>query len=162
VHLRITFDFKTAEGVAKYRSFIEEAADIVLKYGGSFSGEHGDGQARAVLLPKMFGPELMQAFVEFKALWDPTNRMNPGKLIDPIAVYEPIENLRIGAGYQPAKTKTWFQYPRDGGSPSATQPRAASASAPAASRTTAPCVPATWPRARRSTPPAAAPTCCGR
>ena len=116
VHLHITFDFKTAEGVAKYRSFIEEAADIVLKYGGSFSGEHGDGQARAALLPKMFGPELMQAFVEFKALWDPTNRMNPGKLIDPIAVYEPIENLRIGAGYQPAKTKTWFQYPRDGGS----------------------------------------------
>ena len=63
VHLRITFDFKTTEGVAKYRKFIEEAADIVLKYGGSFSGEHGDGQARAALLPKMFGPELMQAFV---------------------------------------------------------------------------------------------------
>ena len=116
VHLRITFDFKTAEGVAKYRRFIDEAADIVLKYGGSFSGEHGDGQARAALLPKMFGPELMQAFVEFKALWDPTNRMNPGKLIDPIAVYEPTENLRIGAGYEPAKVTTWFQYPRDGGS----------------------------------------------
>jgi FAD/FMN-containing dehydrogenase/Fe-S oxidoreductase len=116
VHLRITFDFKTAEGVAKYRKFIDEAADIVLKYGGSFSGEHGDGQARAALLPKMFGPELMQAFVEFKALWDPTNRMNPGKLIDPIVVYEPTENLRIGAGYAPAKATTWFQYPRDGGS----------------------------------------------
>jgi FAD/FMN-containing dehydrogenase/Fe-S oxidoreductase len=116
VHLRITFDFKTTEGVQKYRRFIEEAADIVLKYGGSFSGEHGDGQARAVLLPKMFGPELMQAFVEFKALWDPLNRMNPGKLIDPVAVYDPTENLRIGAGYQPAKHKTWFQYPGDQGS----------------------------------------------
>jgi FAD/FMN-containing dehydrogenase/Fe-S oxidoreductase len=116
VHLRITFDFKTTEGVAKYRSFIEEAADIVLKYGGSFSGEHGDGQARAVLLPKMFGPELMQAFVEFKALWDPLNRMNPGKLIDPVAVYDPTENLRIGAGYEAAKPKTWFQYPGDKGS----------------------------------------------
>jgi FAD/FMN-containing dehydrogenase/Fe-S oxidoreductase len=116
VHLRITFDFKTAEGVAKYRSFIEQAADIVLKYGGSFSGEHGDGQARAALLPKMFGPELMQAFVEFKALWDPMNRMNPGKLIDPIAVYDPIDNLRIGAGYLPAQHKTWFQYPSDQGS----------------------------------------------
>jgi Fe-S oxidoreductase len=88
----------------------------VLKYGGSFSGEHGDGQARAALLPKMFGPELMQAFVEFKALWDPTNRMNPGKLIDAIAVYDPIENLRIGAGYEPAEHKTWFQYPGDQGS----------------------------------------------
>jgi FAD/FMN-containing dehydrogenase/Fe-S oxidoreductase len=116
VHLRITFDFKTTEGVRKYRSFIEEAADIVLKYGGSFSGEHGDGQARAALLPKMFGPGLMQAFVEFKALWDPNNRMNPGKLIDPVAVYDPTENLRIGAGYEPAKTKTWFQYPGDQGS----------------------------------------------
>jgi FAD/FMN-containing dehydrogenase/Fe-S oxidoreductase len=116
VHLRITFDFKTSEGVAKYRSFIDQAADIVLKYGGSFSGEHGDGQARAALLPKMFGPELMQAFVEFKALWDPLNRMNPGKLIDPLAVYDPTENLRIGAGYKAATPKTWFQYPADQGS----------------------------------------------
>ena len=116
VHLRITFDFKTAEGIAKFRSFIDQAADIVLKYGGSFSGEHGDGQSRAALLPKMFGPELMQAFAEFKTLWDPLNRMNPGKLIDPVAVYEPTENLRIGAGYQPAQAKTWFQYPADNGS----------------------------------------------
>jgi FAD/FMN-containing dehydrogenase/Fe-S oxidoreductase len=116
VHGRITFDFKTAEGLAKYRRFLEDAADIVLKYGGSFSGEHGDGQARAALLPKMFGPELMQAFAEFKALWDPTNRMNPGKLIDPVAVYDPTENQRIGVGYQPAQVKTWFQYAADDGS----------------------------------------------
>jgi FAD/FMN-containing dehydrogenase/Fe-S oxidoreductase len=116
VHMRITFDFKTAEGVARFRSFLDEAADIVLKYGGSFSGEHGDGQARAALLPKMFGPELMQAFAEFKALWDPLNRMNPGKLIDPVAVYQPTDNLRIGAGYQPAEVKTWFQFPADQGS----------------------------------------------
>jgi FAD/FMN-containing dehydrogenase/Fe-S oxidoreductase len=116
VHLRMTFDFRTEEGIAKYREFIEDAADVVLKYGGSFSGEHGDGQSRAALLPKMFGPELMQAFAEFKALWDPLNRMNPGKLVDPIAVYDPIENLRFGAGYEPPKADTWFQYPKDGGS----------------------------------------------
>ena len=116
VHLRITFDFKTAEGVANFRSFLDEAADIVLKYGGSFSGEHGDGQARAALLPKMFGAELMQAFAEFKALWDPLNRMNPGKLIDPVAVYQPTDNLRIDAGYKPAEVKTWFQFPADQGS----------------------------------------------
>ncbi len=116
VHLRISFDLKTEQGILAYRQFIEEAAEIVLKYGGSFSGEHGDGQARAALLPKMFGPELMQAFAEFKALWDPTNRMNPGKLIDPAAVYDPIENLRLGAGYQRAKVDTWFQFPGDGGS----------------------------------------------
>ncbi len=116
VHLRISFDMKTEKGVLAYRQFIEEAADIVLKYGGSFSGEHGDGQARAALLPKMFGPKLMQAFAEFKALWDPLNRMNPGKLIDPIAVYDPIENLRMGAGYERAKVDTWFQFPGDQGS----------------------------------------------
>ena len=116
VHLRISFNLKTSDGVAKYRSFIEEAADIVLKYGGSFSGEHGDGQSRAALLPKMFGPELMRAFADFKALWDPLNRMNPGKLIDPIAVYDPIDNLRIGAGYEAAREKTWFRYSGDGGS----------------------------------------------
>ncbi len=69
---------------------------MVLKYGGSLSGEHGDGQARAALLPKMFGPELMEAFREFKMLWDPDNRMNPGKLMDAVRVYDPIENLRKG------------------------------------------------------------------
>lgn len=116
VHLRISFDLKTSDGIAKYRRFIDQAADIVLKYGGSFSGEHGDGQARAALLPKMFGTELMHAFAEFKALWDPLNRMNPGKLIDPAAVYDPVENLRMGAGYQTAQVKTWFQYPGDQGS----------------------------------------------
>ncbi len=116
VHLRITFDFETHQGVALYRRFIDQAADLVLKYGGSFSGEHGDGQSRACLLPKMFGPELMQAFAEFKALWDPTNRMNPGKLIDPIAVYDATENLRIGPGYTPAKLKTHFSYASNHGS----------------------------------------------
>jgi FAD/FMN-containing dehydrogenase/Fe-S oxidoreductase len=116
VHLRISFQLKTAAGVTAYRQFIEEAAEIVLRYGGSFSGEHGDGQARAALLPKMFGPELMRAFAEFKALWDPLNRMNPGKLIDPIAVYDPVDNLRIGVGYVSAPAKTWFQYPGDQGS----------------------------------------------
>ncbi len=116
VHLRISFDLKTEAGVARFREFIDKAADIVLKYGGSFSGEHGDGQARACLLPKMFGPELMAAFAEFKALWDPTNRMNPGKLIDPVAVYDAVENLRIGPGYRAATPETWFHYPQDGGS----------------------------------------------
>jgi Fe-S oxidoreductase len=116
VHLRMTFDFRTEEGILKYRTFIEEAADITLKYGGSFSGEHGDGQSRAALLPKMFGPELMRAFREFKALWDPDNRMNPGKVVDPVAVYDPTENLRFGAGYHPTKADTYFQYPKDDGS----------------------------------------------
>ncbi|MGC2402839.1 MAG: FAD-linked oxidase C-terminal domain-containing protein, partial [Acidobacteriaceae bacterium] len=115
VHLRITFDLETAGGVAKYRAFIDEAADIVLAHGGSLSGEHGDGQSRGALLPKMYGPELMQAFHEFKALWDPDNGMNPGKMIDPVSVYDPTDNLRLGAGYQAKKVDTWFQYPDPGG-----------------------------------------------
>ncbi len=94
VHTRINFDFSTPQGIRKFREFIDRAADVVMRFGGSFSGEHGDGQARAVLLPKMFGPELMQAFREFKALWDPDNRMNPGKLVDAVRVYDPVENLR--------------------------------------------------------------------
>jgi FAD/FMN-containing dehydrogenase/Fe-S oxidoreductase len=115
VHLRINFDLETADGIRKYREFIEQAADIVLAHGGSLSGEHGDGQSRGALLPKMYGPELMQAFQEFKALWDPDNGMNPGKMIDPVSVYQPVDNLRLGEGYQSKKVKTWFQYPDPGG-----------------------------------------------
>ncbi len=115
VHLRISFDLVTAEGIAKYREFIDQAADIVLAHGGSLSGEHGDGQARGALLPKMYGPELMKAFQEFKALWDPDNGMNPGKMIDPVSVYDPVDNLRLGVGYQAKKVDTWFQYPQDPG-----------------------------------------------
>jgi FAD/FMN-containing dehydrogenase/Fe-S oxidoreductase len=96
VHMRINFDFRSEEGLRKFREFLDRATDVVLHFGGSLSGEHGDGQARAALLPKMFGPELMQAFREFKVLWDPDNRMNPGKLIDVVRVYDPIENLRKG------------------------------------------------------------------
>ena len=94
VHLRINFDFSTVEGLRRFREFIDRAADLVLSFGGSLSGEHGDGQARAALLPKMFGPDLMRAFREFKAIWDPDNRMNPGKLVDAARVYDPVENLR--------------------------------------------------------------------
>ncbi len=94
VHMRINFDFDTPQGLRNFREFLDRATDVVLSVGGSLSGEHGDGQARGALLPKMFGPELMNAFREFKALWDPDNRMNPGKLIDAVRVYDPVENLR--------------------------------------------------------------------
>jgi FAD/FMN-containing dehydrogenase/Fe-S oxidoreductase len=113
VHLRINFDFETEEGIRKFRRFVEEAADLVVGYGGSFSGEHGDGQSRAELLPKMFGPELMQAFREFKALWDPEWKMNPGKVVEP---YKIDENLRLGANYRPWQPQTHFKFPEDNGS----------------------------------------------
>ncbi len=79
IHTRIDFDLLSAAGIAKYRAFMGEAADLVLSFGGSLSGEHGDGQARAELLPKMFGPELVLAFREFKSIWDPGVEDEPGE-----------------------------------------------------------------------------------
>ena len=119
VHLRINFDFRTVEGLRRFREFIDRAADLVLSFGGSLSGEHGDGQSRAALLPKMFGPELIQAFREFKAIWDPENRMNPGKLSDAVRVYDPVENLRHGPpapGESHAALETHFVFAADQGS----------------------------------------------
>jgi len=113
VHTRLNFDLESKEGIAKYRRFVEEAADLVVSYGGSLSGEHGDGQSRAELLPKMFGPELMEAFHKFKTIWDPDWKMNPGKLIEPNKL---DDNLRLGAGYSPWHPKTHFQFPQDHGS----------------------------------------------
>jgi FAD/FMN-containing dehydrogenase/Fe-S oxidoreductase len=110
VHNRISFDLQSKEGIAKFRQFMEAAADMVVGYGGSLSGEHGDGQARAELLPKMFGPELVQAFREFKSIWDPSWRMNPGKVVDPNKM---DDNLRLGATYAPWEPKTHFQFPED-------------------------------------------------
>jgi FAD/FMN-containing dehydrogenase/Fe-S oxidoreductase len=119
VHMRINFDFRSQAGVRNFRSFIDRAADLVLSFGGSLSGEHGDGQSRAALLPKMFGPELIHAFQEFKAIWDPANRMNPGKLSDAVRVYDPIENLRQTPsvpGEKHTKLETHFVFAADGGS----------------------------------------------
>jgi FAD/FMN-containing dehydrogenase/Fe-S oxidoreductase len=113
VHTRINFDLRSKEGIAKFRKFMEEAADLVVSYGGSISGEHGDGQSRGELLPKMFGPELVQAFREFKSAWDPQWKMNPGKLIEP---YKLDQNLRLGADYAPWEPKTHFEFAADHGS----------------------------------------------
>lgn len=119
VHMRINFDFRSTEGLRKFREFIERAADVVVEFGGSFSGEHGDGQSRAILLPKMFGPELVGAFREFKALWDPDNRMNPGKVSDAVRVYDPLENLRPTAeaeSHEAEEPAKHFAFAADNGS----------------------------------------------
>jgi FAD/FMN-containing dehydrogenase/Fe-S oxidoreductase len=113
VHNRVDFDLTSREGISKFRAFVEEATDLVVGYGGSISGEHGDGQARGELLPRMFGPELMQAFREFKAIWDPEGKMNPGKTID---AYPLDEHLRLGASYNPAQLSTHFAFHNDEGS----------------------------------------------
>jgi FAD/FMN-containing dehydrogenase/Fe-S oxidoreductase len=113
IHMRVTFDLQTESGVRAYGEFVDRAADLVVGYGGSLSGEHGDGQSRGALLPKMFGNELMGAFREFKSIWDPDNRLNPHKVVD---AYLPTENLRLGADYRPLQPVTHFLFPDDGGS----------------------------------------------
>jgi FAD/FMN-containing dehydrogenase/Fe-S oxidoreductase len=113
VHSRIPFELKTAGGIDTFRRFMERAADLCVSYGGSFSGEHGDGQARAELLPKMYGEDLVRAFGELKAVFDAGNRMNPGKVAAP---HRLDEDLRYGADWAPPSLETAFGYPHDDGS----------------------------------------------
>ncbi|HWF07602.1 MAG TPA: FAD-linked oxidase C-terminal domain-containing protein [Bryobacteraceae bacterium] len=110
VHTRITFDLLTAAGIANYRSFMDEATSLVVKYGGSLSGEHGDGQSKAEFLPKMYGAEICEAFRGFKSLWDPRGKMNPGKIVDP---YPITENLRLGPHFAPVEPATYFHFASD-------------------------------------------------
>jgi len=110
VHTRLTFDLDTAEGIRQWREFLEQASDLVVSYGGSLSGEHGDGQARGELLARMYSPEMISAFREFKAIWDPDWKMNPGKVIDP---YRVDENLREGVDYNLRQVSTHFHFPDD-------------------------------------------------
>ena len=113
VHTRMDFDLKTATGVRTFRSFMEKCADLVVAYGGSLAGEYGEGHGRAELLPKMFGPELMAAFNEFKRIWDPDWKMNPNRLIGDVKL---DEGLRLGPDYRPPHLKTHFAFPDDDGS----------------------------------------------
>ena len=110
VHTRLTFDLRTAEGLATFRRFLGEASDLVVRYGGSLSGEHGDGQARGELLACMYSPEIINAFREFKSIWDPDWKMNPGKVIAP---YRVDENLREGTNYRLRHVETHFHFPDD-------------------------------------------------
>ncbi|WP_449353568.1 FAD-binding and (Fe-S)-binding domain-containing protein [Streptomyces shaanxiensis] len=111
IHVRIDFDLLTEPGVARFRRFSEELADLVVAHGGSLSGEHGDGQARAELLPRMYGDELVALFERTKGVWDPDDLLNPGMLVRPA----PLDtNLRFAV--LPRKpVDVAFGYPADGG-----------------------------------------------
>ena len=151
IHCRITFDLTSKAGIKTYRAFAEEAAKLVTSYGGSLSGEHGDGQSRGELLPIMFGPEIMNAFREFKSIWDPewkdesrqSHRCEParfqsaaGRRLSPMGTANPLSSsLRTMAALHKPLC-------------------AASAWESAAGKArmlpiTRRCVPATWRRARR-------------
>lgn len=107
IHSRITFDLKSRDGVDNWRAFLDEAAHLVVRYGGSLSGEHGDGQAKGEYLRIMYSDEIMNAFADFKSIWDPLNKMNPGKLIHAMPV---DANLRLGPDYQRREIPSQFTY----------------------------------------------------
>jgi FAD/FMN-containing dehydrogenase/Fe-S oxidoreductase len=114
IHCRIPFDLYSAAGIDNYRRFMDEAVKLVMKFGGVASGEHGDGQARGQYLPEMFGPELFEAFKEFKRIWDPDNHMNPGKVINLAGpAFGITDHLRIGTDYAPPQPNTHFSYGND-------------------------------------------------
>ncbi len=159
IHCRIDFDLVTHAGLAKYRAFVEEAADLVLSLGGSLSGEHGDGQARGELLQKMYGAELVDAFREFKSIWDPDGKMNPGKVVDaradPFGAAPRHRVSALGTGDAFASFRTMA-----GVFPG--RPCVALAWANVAGTRAAPCAPVTWSRARKNTRPGAGRICCLR
>ncbi len=112
LHVRPVINLKTEEGVRKFEVIAEEVADLVLKYGGALSGEHGDGLVRSPFQEKMYGPVLYQAFRELKRAFDPDNLLNPGKIVDapPLA-----QNLRYGPAYVTRAVPTTFDFSADGG-----------------------------------------------
>lgn len=112
IHARITFDTRSDDGVAAWRAFSRDIAELVVQFGGSLSGEHGDGQAKAEFLPIMYGDALVAAFERFKRAWDPDGRMNPGKVVD---AFRMDENLRFGPEYETPRAATTLQFVGDAG-----------------------------------------------
>ncbi|MBT2675573.1 FAD-binding oxidoreductase [Streptomyces sp. ISL-14] len=111
IHVRIDFDLMTEAGIGRFRRFSEELAEVVVAHGGSLSGEHGDGQARAELLPKMYGTEMVELFERAKGVWDPDDLLNPGMLVRPA----PLDsNLRFSV-LPRRPVDVAFGYPADGG-----------------------------------------------
>ncbi|MGA7871470.1 MAG: FAD-linked oxidase C-terminal domain-containing protein, partial [Candidatus Binatus sp.] len=112
VHARINFDLASAPGIEKFRATMLELGGLVASLGGSLSGEHGDGLARSELLPTMYRPELIDAFRDFKRIFDPTSMMNPGVIVAP----HPLDShLKLGANYRPREIATHFNFSAEGG-----------------------------------------------
>lgn len=111
IHCRINFDLVTPHGLDHYRAFVHRAAELCVRHGGSLSAEHGDALSKSELLPIMFGDEIMQAFKDFKAIWDPTNLFNPGKIVDAPSL---IDDLRLGGDFEPRRMRTHFNYEDSG------------------------------------------------
>ena len=112
LHVRPVVNLKTDEGVRHFAAIAEEVSELVLKYGGALSGEHGDGLVRSPFQEKMYGSVLYQAFRELKQAIDPDNLLNPGKIVDAPPL---TANLRYGPGYITPAVETTFDFSADGG-----------------------------------------------
>jgi FAD/FMN-containing dehydrogenase/Fe-S oxidoreductase len=112
VHCRINFDLASARGVAVFRAAMEDLAGLVAEFGGSLSGEHGDGRARGELLPQLFGAGIGEAFGEFKRAFDPDGRMNPGVIVNP---YPLDSHLRLGPAFRARPVPTHFDFSAEDG-----------------------------------------------
>ncbi|MGW5365855.1 FAD-binding and (Fe-S)-binding domain-containing protein [Actinopolymorpha pittospori] len=110
IHVRIDFDLLTKQGVAGFRRFMEDAADLVTSHGGSLSGEHGDGQARAELLKRMYPGEILGAFEEFRSAWDPAGLMNPHRIVEPAKL---DEDLRVFVAPPTIRSDTTLAFSHD-------------------------------------------------
>jgi FAD/FMN-containing dehydrogenase/Fe-S oxidoreductase len=113
LHVRIDFDLLSRPGIANFRAFMEDAADAVVAHGGSLSGEHGDGQARSELLDRMYPKEIIAGFEEFKGIWDPDDRMNPGRIVRPAKM---DDDLRIFVGMPTLRDTPRLAFTHDQGS----------------------------------------------
>ena len=113
LHVRIDFDLATRPGIANFRAFLEDAADLAVAHGGSLSGEHGDGAARAELLPRMYPPAIIAAFEEFKRIWDPDGRLNPDRVVRPARL---DDDLRVFVGLPTLRDAPQLAFTHDRGS----------------------------------------------
>jgi FAD/FMN-containing dehydrogenase/Fe-S oxidoreductase len=112
LHIRVDLNLKKGDDVRRMQAIAGEIAELVVEFGGSLSGEHGDGLARSEFLPLMFGPEIMGLHREVKNLFDPENLANPGKVVEGPRM---SESLRFGEEYRAHPPETFFDYSEDGG-----------------------------------------------
>ncbi|HEY7539051.1 MAG TPA: FAD-linked oxidase C-terminal domain-containing protein, partial [Methylomirabilota bacterium] len=112
LHIRPVIDLKTPRGLEQVKAIADEITDLVVRFNGTISSEHGDGRARSPYLERMYGPRIMQAFRELKRAFDPDNRMNPGNIVAPAGV---TEHLRYGTQYTTWEPKTLLDFSEQGG-----------------------------------------------
>ncbi|SMO93306.1 FAD-binding and (Fe-S)-binding domain-containing protein [Gracilimonas mengyeensis] len=118
LHLRPVLDITTPAGLEKMKTIAGEIADLVKKYRGSLSGEHGDGRARAPYIPKVLGEEMMPVLKQVKEIWDPEYIFNPGKIVNP----KPMEaDLRFSPEYKKPAPETVFSWEKEGSFGEATE-----------------------------------------